>query len=96
MGTAPDACWGAGCSSSVRQGPLEQRGTQVQAWTVALLLELGTVASLLEQRGVEDSGAARDAGSGRGFSLKRKLRVLLESLAVGVACSSSSVAAGAL
>ena len=64
--TVPDACWGAlGAAaarishswSSVRQGPLEQPGTQVQA---------GTVALLLEQHGVEDSGAARGAGSGRG------------------------------
>ena len=54
----------------MRQGPLEQPGTQVQA---------GTVALQLEQHGVEDSGAARGAGSGSGFSLKRWLRVLLES-----------------
>ena len=103
--TVPDACWGAlGAAaarnshswSSVRQGPLEQPGTQVQAGTAALLLELGTVASRLEQHGVEDSGAARGAGSGRGFSLKRWLRVLLESHAVSVACSSGSVAAGAV
>ena len=96
---------GAGCSGSPEQSqleqretrarPLEQPGTQVHAGTATSLLELRTVASLLEQHGEEDSGAARGAGSGRGFSPKRWLRVVLESHAASVACSSGSAAAGA-
>ena len=80
-------------------GAARDAGSGWDSCFAALLLELGTVASLLEQHGVEDYGAARGAGSGRGFSLKRRLRVLLESHSlarVSVACSSGSVAAGAV
>ena len=85
---------GAGCSSSSEQSQLEQRETRAAG-------------AARDAGSGWDSCFAAGAARGRGFwssagrrvrsrvSLKRWLRVLLESHAVSVACSSGSVAAGA-